>query len=410
MSETRSVPLSRSRLAWAVLLIVVLGGLWYLLSRSSSTPTGPMPRNAWEGPVAVRVVNAEAGDLNVQIKAIGTVTPLNTVTVRSRVDGELARVLFEEGAEVSKGTLLAEIDPDPYQVQLAQAQGQYQQNKAELAGAEQDLALYQTLYKQDSIARQQLTQQQALVNQLRGAVKANQAQVDDARLQLSWTSIEAPIDGRLGLRNVDAGNLVSSGDTDGLVTITQMRPISVVFTVPETQLDAVRNAFATGAAMPVQALDRNGATLLASGRLTTLDNRIDTATGTLRLRAEFANEKNELFPNQFVNVRLQLRTLPDAVTIPTDAVQYGSQGTYVYVIEDQKAQLRPITLGPVDGDRIAVSEGLADGEVVVLEGMERLRDGRDVILVEGDSQPVAPAGAGEGATGGRRGGGQGGRP
>ncbi|KAF0803747.1 RND family efflux transporter MFP subunit [Alcanivorax xiamenensis] len=404
MSETRSSLLTRSRLIWVVLIAAVLGGLWYFLSHSTSAPTGPMPRNAWEGPVAVRAVNAEAGDLSVRIKAIGTVTPLNTVTVRSRVDGELSRVLFEEGAEVTKGTLLAEIDPDPYRVQLAQAQGQYRQNEAELAGAEQDLALYRTLYQQDSIARQQLTQQEALVNQLRGSRQALQAQIDDARLQLSWTRIEAPIDGRLGLRNVDAGNLVSSGDTDGLVTITQMRPISVVFTVPETQLDAVRSAFATGNAMPVQALDRNGATQIAVGTLTTLDNRIDTATGTLRLRAEFTNEHNELFPNQFVNVRLQLRTLPEAVTIPTDAVQYGSQGTYVFVLEDDKAQLRPITLGPVDGDRIAVSEGLADGELVVLEGMERLRDGREVILVEGDSLPVREQNGGgpDRARGGRR--------
>jgi len=276
-------------------------------------------------------------------------------------------------------------------VQLAQAEGQYQQNQAELAGAEQDLALYKDLYEQDSIARQQLTQQEALVNQLRGSMKANQAQIDSARLQLSWTRIEAPITGRLGLRNVDPGNLISTGDTEGLVTITQMRPISVVFTVPEGQLEAVRSAFATGKPMPVAALDRNGETVLSRGRLTTLDNQIDTATGTLRLRAEFDNDDNALFPNQFVNVRLQLHTLPDAVTIPTDAVQYGSRGTYVYVLRDNKAYLRPVTLGPVDGERIAISEGLADGEPVVLEGMERLRDGRDVVVVEGDSAPPAAA-------------------
>lgn len=404
MSETRSALFSRARLIWVVVLVVVLGGLWYLLSRSPSAPVGMMSRSAWDGPVAVRTANAEAGELSVQIKAIGTVTPLNTVTVRSRVEGELARVLFEEGQEVEKGTLLAEIDQSSYRVQLAQAEGQYQQNQAELAGAEQDLALYRDLYEQDSIARQQLTQQEALVNQLRGAMKANQAQIDSARLQLAWTRIEAPITGRLGLRNVDPGNLVSTGDTEGLVTITQMRPISVVFTIPEGQLNAVRSAVAAGKPMPVEALDRNGETVLASGRLTTLDNQIDTATGTLRLRAEFENDDNSLFPNQFVNVRLQLRTLPDAVTIPADAVQYGSRGTYVYVLRDNKAYLRPITLGPVDGERIAVSEGLADGEPVVLEGMERLRDGRDVVVIEGDSAPPEAA-APTPRPGGRPGGG-----
>lgn len=396
MPEIRSVPLSRARLSGVVALLLLLaGGLWYMLSRSPSVPVGPMPRSAWEGPVAVRVVPAEAGDLAVQVKAIGTVTPLNTVTVRSRVEGELTRLLFEEGAEVERGDLLAEIDPQPYQVALAQAEGQFQQNQAQLAGAEEDLALYRRLYEQDSIAHQQLNQQVALVNQLRGALKANQAQIDHARMQLSWTRIEAPIAGRLGLRRVDPGNLVSTGDTEGLVSITQMRPIGVLFTVPELQLDGVRAALASGEALGVEALDRNGDQVIAAGRLLTLDNQIDIATGTLRLKAEFANEDSRLFPNQFVNVRLRLRTLPDAITIPTDAVQYGSRGTYVYVLRENKSYLRPVVLGPIDGDRAAVLDGLAQGELVVLEGMERLRDGREVIVVEGDSAPpAAPAAAG----------------
>lgn len=391
MPETRSAPFSRARLLWVLALILLLGGLWYLLSRSPSAPVGPMPRSAWDGPVAVRVVPAVAGDLAVQVKAIGTVTPLNTVTVRSRVEGELTRVLFEEGAEVARGELLAEIDPQPYRVALAQAEGQYQQNQAQLAGAEEDLALYRRLHEQDSIAHQQLNQQVALVNQLRGTLKANQAQIDNARLQLSWTRIEAPIDGRLGLRRIDPGNLVSTGDTEGLVSITQMRPIGVLFTVPEAQLDGVRTALASGETLNVEALDRNGDQIIATGRLLTLDNQIDLATGTLRLKAEFANDDSRLFPNQFVNVRLRLRTLPDAITIPTDAVQYGSRGTYVYVLRDNKSYLRAVTLGPIDGDRVAVLEGLADGEPVVLEGMERLRDGRDVIVVEGDSAPASAA-------------------
>lgn len=391
MPETRSALLSRARLWWVLALILLLAGLWYLLSRSPSAPTGMMARSAWDGPVAVRVVPATAGDLAVQVKAIGTVTPLNTVTVRSRVEGELTQLLFEEGAEVARGDLLAEIDPQPYRVALAQAEGQHQQNQAQLAGAEEDLALYRRLHEQDSIAHQQLNQQVALVNQLRGTLKANQAQIDHARMQLSWTRIEAPIAGRLGLRRIDPGNLIGTGDADGLVSITQMRPIAVLFTVPEAQLDGVRAALASGETLKVEALDRNGDQTIATGRLLTLDNQIDIATGTLRLKAEFGNDDSRLFPNQFVNVRLRLRTLPDAITIPTDAVQYGSRGTYVYVVRDDKSYLRPITLGPIDGDRVAVLDGLTDGELIVLEGMERLREGRDVIVVEGDSAPASAA-------------------
>lgn len=386
---TDSSPLSarHKRLIGVLALLLVLVGIWYLLGRTP--PSAPLPqRSAWNMPVPVRVVPVERGSLDVQIKSIGTVTPLNTVTVRSRVDGVLNRVLFTEGSEVEQGTLLAEIDPLPYRAQLAQAEGQAQQNQAQLANAQADLELYEGLYEQDSIARQQLTSQRALVEELRGSLKANAAQVEDARLQLSWTRIEAPIAGKLGLRRVDAGNLVSSGDTEGLVSITQMRPIAVEFTVPEPDVPALRRAVASGAELAVQALDRSEQQLLASGRLHTLDNQIDIATGTLRVKALFENEDDQLFPNQFVNVRLRLHTLPSVVTIPSDAVQFGSRGTYVYVVDPQenKAFTRLVKLGATAADgQVAVTEGLEEQELVVLEGLDRLREGREVVISDEDA-------------------------
>ncbi|TMW10577.1 efflux RND transporter periplasmic adaptor subunit [Alloalcanivorax gelatiniphagus] len=370
----------RRRWVLALVVVVLLLALWWLLGRS---PDGGMAGGhrgaAWDGPVAVSTVTATTGQLTVEVRAIGTVTSLNTVVVRSRVDGQLVEVGFEEGARVEKGDLLARIDPRPYQVALDQARGQYQRDLAELQGAREDLELYQLLDRQDSIAGQQLNQQKARVKQLEGTVATDRAAVADAELKLSWTRIEAPISGRLGLRAVDAGNLVSSGDTDGLVTITQMAPIAVEFTIPETRLQELLEARGDDRPLTVDALDRDESRVLASGQLTTVDNRIDTATGTLRLKARFENAEGLLFPNQFVNVRLKLRALDEAVVIPSDAVQYGSQGTYVYLVEDGKATLRRITLGPTEGDRVAVEEGLSGGEQVVLEGLDRLREGREVI-------------------------------
>ncbi|MCK9469974.1 MAG: efflux RND transporter periplasmic adaptor subunit [Porticoccaceae bacterium] len=367
------------RIAGALILLLVLTGMWYLLGRTPPSLEPPR-RGSWDQPTAVRTVPADLGSMEVQIRSIGTVTPLNTVTVRSRVEGVLERVLFTEGAAVEEGDLLAEIDPLPYRARLAQAEGQLQQNQAQLRNAKADLELYEGLYEQDSIARQQLSSQRALVEELMGTLKANQAEVEDARLQLSWTSIEAPISGKLGLRRVDAGNLVAANDSEGLVTITQMKPISVQFTVPEVEVPALRQAVASDRALQVEALDRAGQQVLAIGELTTLDNQIDTTTGTLRVKALFDNEDDALFPNQFVNVRLRLSTLESVITIPSDAVQYGSRGTYVYVVEEGKAYTRAITLGPAADDRVAVTDGLVEGDQVVLEGLDRLREGKEVIL------------------------------
>ncbi|EZQ17133.1 multidrug transporter [Halopseudomonas bauzanensis] len=383
MTDSPSLSVRHKRLIGILILLLILIGIGYLLARNP--PSAPLPqRSAWNQPTPVRVVPVQRGSLDVQIRSIGTVTPLNAVTVRSRVDGELTRVLFTEGAEVEQGTLLAEIDPAPYRAQLAQAEGLAQQNQAQLANAQADLELYEGLYEQDSIARQQLTSQRALVAELRGTLKANAAQVEDARLQLSWTRIEAPIAGKLGLRRVDAGNLVSSSDTEGLVSITQMRPIAVEFTVPEPDVPALRRAVSSGEALAVQALDRSEQQVLARGRLHTMDNQIDIATGTLRVKALFENSDDELFPNQFVNVRLRLQTLPSVITIPSDAVQFGSRGTYVYVInaEESKAYTRLVKLGATADGRVAVTEGLAEQELVVLEGLDRLRDGREVVITD----------------------------
>lgn len=343
--------------------------------------------NPWMQPVPVRVVKAGTTDLKVQIKAIGTVTPLNTVVLQSRVSGPLQQVFFQEGQKVTAGDLLAQIDAAPYQVKLAQAEGQQQQNVAQLQNAQSDLALYEKLKQQNSISAQQYNQQQSLVNQLKGTLKSNQAQIDAAKLELSYTQIKAPISGRLGLRKVDPGNLVQANSSEGLVTITQSSPIAVQFTIPETQLEQVRAAVRSGAKLSVEAWDRAEQQLISSGELTTLDNQIDLATGTLKLKALFANEQEQLFPNQFVNVRLNVAVQSGAVTIPQDAVQYGSQGTYVYSIDSKnKAQLKMLTLGPVDNGLVAVASGLAAGDLVILEGLDRLRPGRDVQVMTDSGQ------------------------
>jgi len=369
----------------AIAVVLVLLLVWFFGLRKPAEKLPPPP-SPWMGPTPVHVVTATKEDLKVHIKAIGNVVPLNTVTVRSRVDGQLLRILFEEGQQVKAGELLAEIDPATYKVRLAQTEGSLQETRAQLKNAEDDLRLYERLIEQKSIAKQQFDKQQALVEQLRGTLKNNTAQVDDARLQLSYTRITAPITGRLGLRRVDVGNLVKTGDTDGLVTITQTQPIAVSFTIPENQLVAVRGAYLAAekasSTLPVEAWDRSEQSLLATGKLTTLDNQIDTATGTLRLKAQFDNTDDSLFPNQFVNARLHLSTLDGAVTIPIDAVQYGSKGTYVYVVEEGKAKIRPIKLGALEGARTSVLEGLAEGKQVVLEGIDRLWEGKDVKVME----------------------------
>lgn len=331
----------------------------------------------------VRVAPATTQNLDIILPALGTVTAYNTVTVRSRVDGELISVDFKEGQRVKAGDGLAQIDPRSYEVALAQAQGQQQQNQALLANARRDLQRYQTLFKQDSIARQQLDTQAALVRQYEGTQKVDQAAVDHAKLQLSYTRITAPIDGRLGLRKVDPGNLVSAGDTEGLVVITQTQPISVVFSLPETQLPDVLAQVRAGQTLEVRALDRSDENVIATGVLETIDNQIDTTTGTVKLKARFENADELLFPNQFVNVRLLVQTRPDATTIPTAAVQQGAAGPFVFLLrDDNTVEVRQVDLGPINADRVGVNKGLVAGDRVVVEGTDRLRTGAKVSVVE----------------------------
>ncbi len=389
MSESSLYSSSRSSRRWwwgALLLVVVAVLVWWLWpSSGSKAPAGPSGRFGFSGPVPVRVAEVSRGDFPVELKALGTVTAYNTANVRARVGGELVKVLFEEGQKVEAGDLLAVIDPRPYQTALRLAEGQLQQTRAQLKNAEIDLARYQGLYDEDSIAKQTLDTQQALVAQYQGQIKANQAAVEEARLNLQFTEIRAPIPGRLGLRQVDVGNLLASNDSTVLVSITQTQPIAVNFTLPEGDVPQVLEQLRQGRELLVEAWDRNERNLLTEGQLHSLDNQIDTATGTLRLKARFENADQRLFPNQFVNVRLRVSTREQALLIPSAALQYGSRGTFVYVVgEGDKVQLRDVQVGLSDGATTLLESGVEPGERLVLEGTDRLRNG-SVVEVISDS-------------------------
>jgi multidrug efflux system membrane fusion protein len=347
--------------------------------------------------VPVAAAPARKGEIAVTITGLGTVTPLNTVTVKSRVDGQLMRVQFREGQLVKSGALLAEIDPRPFQVQLTQAEGQMIRDQELLKNARLDLQRYQTLSRQDSIARQQLDTQESLVRQLEGAVKVDQGQIDSARLQLVYCRITAPLGGRVGLRQVDPGNIIHATDANGLVVITQQQPIAVIFPVPEDNLPRVLDKLKRGARLPVEAYDREQKQKLAAGYLQTVDNQIDTTTGTVKFKAVFPNQRNELFPNQFVNVRLLVETKHGTVIVPSSAIQRGPQGTFVYVVKsDQTVAVRPVTLDVTEGGDTSVSAGLEPAEIIVTDGAERLREGIKVEVKE----PGAP-GRGQAGQGGR---------
>ncbi|HBS63904.1 MAG TPA: multidrug transporter subunit MdtA [Stenotrophomonas sp.] len=376
-------PSSRTRRLFKPLLLLAVLAVaaiaWRVFAPAPADKAAPA---AAATPVRVATVARE--DLVVRLKALGTVTPLHTVSLRSRVEGELLRLAFREGQHVNAGDLIAEIDPRPYQVQLARALGTQQQNLAELDNAQTQLRRFVELQSKHFVSAQELSDQQSRVRQLQGRRQTDQAAVDEARLQLQYTRITAPVAGRMGLRNVDVGNLVRSGDTEPLATITQTMPISVLFTVPEPDLPAVVAAVRTTPQLTVEAWDREERQALGDGVLSSLDNRIDTATGTLKLRAQFANADETLFPNQFVNIRLQVSS-SDAVVIPNAAVQFGSKGTYVYVIAaDDTSHLRNVVLGPADGERVSVREGLRAGERVVVEGIDGLREGAKVEVVAQD--------------------------
>ncbi len=397
----------RPWLLYGAVTLVFAAGVWYFGFRTdpAAAGAGRMSVRSRSGSTAtpVRGEPVQRRDLAVHLRAIGTVTPRNTVTVRSRVEGQLLKVHFQEGQQVTAGQLLAEIDPLPYEIRLAQAEARLRQNRAQLLTAKADLERVRQLHAQTLMSQQQLEAAQALVADREGAVAADQANVDDARRQLAYTRIEAPLAGRLGLRQVDAGNLIRPGDAGGIVVITQTRPINVLFTVPEQDLPKVLEPLRAGQGLPVEAWDRAEQQRLAAGLLNTVDNQIDLATGTVRLKAEFPNEDEKLFPNQFVNVRLRVRTFKDAVVVPVAAVQYGSRGTYVYLVTAEGlAAVRDVVLGPSEEGLQAVLQGLSGGERVVLEGIDRLREGRPVTIVAADGT-VTPPPAGKGDKGGKGG-------
>ena len=350
------------------------------------------------GPQTVREAVAAKGDIPIYVDALGTVTPLATVTIKTQVSGTLQSVAFTEGAMLKAGDPIANIDPRPFQATLQQQQAVLAKDHATLDQAQNDLKRYQSLARQDSISNQQVSDQTYLVEQDKAAIANDEAQIGATNLNLSYTRIVSPISGLAGLRQVDPGNYVTPGDANGIVVITQMQPMGVVFSVPEDSVAPIVTALKSSGSLPVTLNDRANVHEIARGKLDTVNNQIDTTTGTLKMRAAFDNTDETLFPNQFVNVKLLVNTVKDAVVLPAQAVQLGANGNYVYVIgSDNKVKVTPVTLGPASGDTVSIASGVAIGDHVVIDGVDQLRDGSEVQLA--GAAPVAPA---AGANGGER--------
>jgi multidrug efflux system membrane fusion protein len=394
--KTAPAPAGRQKLwLWiGALLVFAVGGYFVWLKIASANAAAAAAKAAAAGPPPIPVVTATSrkGDIGVYYSGLGAVTPLATVTVRTRVDGQLMNVRYREGDTVQKGVLLAEIDDGPYQAALTQAEGQLMRDQASLENARIDLVRYQQLVAQKAGPEQQLATQQATVHQDEGVVKLDEGQIQSAKVNLAYCKIVAPIAGRIGLRLVDAGNIVQAADTTGLLIITQMDPISAIFTISEDQLQAVVQKMAAGQKLEVDAYDRAATTKLAQGSLTTLDNQVDPTTGTLKLRATFQNPKGTLYPNQFVNAKLLVQEKRGVTLVPTAAVQRNSQATYVYVVNaDSTVAVRPIVLGTTEGNDSEVTSGLAPAEVVVMTGVDKLQAGSKVSTQLTPPKPVSAA-------------------
>jgi membrane fusion protein, multidrug efflux system len=385
------------RWLWIVALAALIAiGFWYFRgSRTSTEAQGPGAPNAPGGTgkgaagrqgagaggfiVPVVVATAQRGDLPVYFEGLGTVTAFNTVTVHSRVDGQITKINFREGQFVHQGDALLEIDPRPYQVQLEQAEGQLAKDQAQLRDVQVNYERYQLLYKEGVIPKQQLDTQGAQVGQFEGSIKGDQGLIDSAKLQLVYSRVTAPISGRIGLRLVDIGNIVHASDTNGLLVITQLQPIAVIFALPQDQLPQVASKLQKEEQLVVDAYDRDDTTKIESGKLLTIDNQIDTTTGTYKLKAVFNNDKNVLFPNQFVNVHLLADVKKNLIIVPASAIQRGPQGTYVYVVQNgDTAKIQTVTIAQTTANSVGLSAGLNAGDLVVVDGQDKLQDGSKV--------------------------------
>ncbi len=403
-----------ARVAWILAgVVVIVGAVWLLYPAAQNGGfgggrggRGGRGANA-QTPQPVGVAKAYNGDINVTVNALGTVTPLATATVRPQATGMLIKINFTEGQMVKLGDVLAEIDPRTYQATLDQTMATLARDQANLANLKTDLVRYQQLVQQNAISQQTLAAQQASVNQTTATVQSDQANVENARINLGYTRVVSPITGRVGLHLVDVGNIVSNGQTGGLVVVTQLDPMSVLFTVPEDNVSDILEQVNAGNTLSVDAYDRSQTTKLTSGTLATVDNQIDTTTGSVKLRAIFDNKDGKLYPNQFVNVRLLINTLHNQTIVPLPAIQRGSDGVFVFVVSpDKTVNMRPVKTGVQDGEKIAITEGLAPGDTVVIDGADRLRDGAQVSIPNPNGAIQAPsAGAGGGAA--RAGGGRG---
>jgi multidrug efflux system membrane fusion protein len=370
---------ARRILPWLLVVAIAAIAAFLLLRNEGAEEGKPGGRFGADGrPVPVIAATAKRRDVDVYLDALGTVTPRNAVVVKSRVDGQLMQLYFREGEMVKQGELLAQVDPRPFEAQLAQAQGQLARDQALLDNALLDLERYQTLLAQDSIARQQVDTQTALVSQYRGAVAVDRALIDTAKLQLVYSKITAPISGKVGLRQVDPGNMISSNDANGIVSITQLQPITVLFNIPEDNLPALLERMKLDKEVPVTAFSRSQTTQLARGKLLTIDNQIDPTTGTIKLRALFQNDEGTLFPNQFVNVRMLVNVEKNVIVVPVPALQRGRSGNYVYVIKGDTVSLRSVKAGAASGEVVVIESGLEPGEVVVVDGADKLREGAKV--------------------------------